>query len=132
MQYQRPQDLSKQPCSQDLGGTDPPKTCAARITSFWSVPCDGDQFTAHYRHCSEASSGSRAWPRGLVRYPERDRSCDGLAARLEEASRFVPLERLAISPQCDFSTSVVGNALSVEDQRAKLAVVARTAEVVWG
>ena len=55
-----------------------------------------------------------------------------LAARIEEASSFCPLERLALSPQCGFATSVLGNALSVDDQRAKLATIAETARHVWG
>ena len=43
----------------------------------------------------------------------------------------MPLERLAVSPQCGFATSVVGNALSVEEERAKLRTVAEAAAVVW-
>jgi len=43
----------------------------------------------------------------------------------------MPLERLAISPQCGFATSVLGNALTLDDERAKLETLARTAEVVW-
>jgi 5-methyltetrahydropteroyltriglutamate--homocysteine methyltransferase len=57
---------------------------------------------------------------------------DELARRIEEASRFVPLERLAISPQCGFATSVVGNAVGPDVQREKLALVAETARKVWG
>jgi 5-methyltetrahydropteroyltriglutamate--homocysteine methyltransferase len=55
-----------------------------------------------------------------------------LAARIREAARFVPLDRLALSPQCGFATSILGNALTVEDERAKLATIAETARVVWG
>jgi 5-methyltetrahydropteroyltriglutamate--homocysteine methyltransferase len=55
-----------------------------------------------------------------------------LAARIGEAARVVPLERLALSPQCGFATSVLGNALSPEDQRAKLGLVAAAAAEVWG
>jgi 5-methyltetrahydropteroyltriglutamate--homocysteine methyltransferase len=44
----------------------------------------------------------------------------------------VPLERLALSPQCGFSTSVVGNSLSPDDERAKLATIVETAAEVWG
>jgi 5-methyltetrahydropteroyltriglutamate--homocysteine methyltransferase len=61
----------------------------------------------------------------------RRETVDELAARVEEASRFVPLERLALSPQCGFATSVVGNSLTREDERAKLETIARTAAVVW-
>ncbi len=62
----------------------------------------------------------------------RPETPEELEARLREASRYVPLERLAISPQCGFATSVVGNALSVEDEERKLRALARTAENVWG
>ena len=54
-----------------------------------------------------------------------------LARRIEEASRWVPLERLAVSPQCGFGTSVVGNAITAADQERKLRVVAETARLVW-
>ncbi len=70
---------------------------------------------------------------GLVttKGPRRETPED-LAARLREASRFLPLERLALSPQCGFATSVVGNRLSPQDQERKLRVVAETARRVWG
>jgi len=58
-------------------------------------------------------------------------SIDDLRARIEDASRYVELERLAISPQCGFSTSIVGNNLSVEDQRKKLELLCTTAHAVW-
>jgi 5-methyltetrahydropteroyltriglutamate--homocysteine methyltransferase len=56
---------------------------------------------------------------------------DELGRRIEEATRFVPLERLALSPQCGFATSVLGNALTPDDQRRKLETIARTARRVW-
>jgi hypothetical protein len=59
-------------------------------------------------------------------------SVDDLARRIEAASRYVPLERLAVSPQCGFATSVLGNALTTGDERAKLALVAEVARKVWG
>ncbi len=55
-----------------------------------------------------------------------------LARRIEDASAFVPLERLALSPQCGFATSIVGNALTPDDQWAKLCTIAETATRVWG
>jgi len=61
----------------------------------------------------------------------RRETVDELAARVREAAAYMPLERLAISPQCGFATSVLGNALTLEDERAKLETLARTAEVVW-
>ena len=56
---------------------------------------------------------------------------DELAARIEQAARVVPLDRLALSPQCGFGTSVVGNALSHGDQWAKLSTIAVTTALVW-
>jgi 5-methyltetrahydropteroyltriglutamate--homocysteine methyltransferase len=59
-------------------------------------------------------------------------SVDDLARRIDAASRYAPLERLAISSQCGFATSVLGNALTIDDERAKLAVIASAARKVWG
>ena len=70
---------------------------------------------------------------GLVttKSPRRE-SVEDLEARLDEASRFLPLERLALSPQCGFATSVIGNAVSEEDEERKLRTIVATAERVWG
>ena len=57
---------------------------------------------------------------------------DALARRIEEAARFVPLENLAISPQCGFASTMEGNLLTEEDQWAKLGLVVETARRVWG
>ncbi len=70
---------------------------------------------------------------GLVTTKRPDlESVDQLTQRIEAAARHLPLERLAISPQCGFSTSIVGNDLSIEDQRMKLTVLCETAKRVWG
>jgi 5-methyltetrahydropteroyltriglutamate--homocysteine methyltransferase len=70
---------------------------------------------------------------GLVttKSPRRE-TPEELQARILEASRYVPLERLAVSPQCGFATSVIGNALTPDDEERKLRVLAETAEKVWG
>ncbi len=62
----------------------------------------------------------------------RHETVEELSRRLEEASAFVPLDRLALSPQCGFATSILGNALSPYDQRAKLETIVETANAVWG
>jgi 5-methyltetrahydropteroyltriglutamate--homocysteine methyltransferase len=54
-----------------------------------------------------------------------------LVERIEEASRYVPLERLALSPQCGFASSIIGNRISVEDQKHKLRLVVAIARSVW-
>jgi 5-methyltetrahydropteroyltriglutamate--homocysteine methyltransferase len=59
-------------------------------------------------------------------------SKDVLKRRIEEASRFVPLEQLCLSPQCGFSSTVEGNVLSYEQQVAKLELIVETAAEVWG
>jgi 5-methyltetrahydropteroyltriglutamate--homocysteine methyltransferase len=59
-------------------------------------------------------------------------SIDLLRQRVVEASRYVPLERLGLSPQCGFASSIIGNSISPEDQRRKLTLVVRTAETLWG
>jgi methionine synthase II (cobalamin-independent) len=58
-------------------------------------------------------------------------SGEDLRARIQEASRIVPLERLALSPQCGFASTHEGNRVSPDDQRRKLELVARTAREVW-
>jgi 5-methyltetrahydropteroyltriglutamate--homocysteine methyltransferase len=55
-----------------------------------------------------------------------------LKRRIEEAARYAPLEQLALSPQCGFSSTVHGNNIAVEAQRAKLRLVIETAQEVWG
>jgi 5-methyltetrahydropteroyltriglutamate--homocysteine methyltransferase len=69
---------------------------------------------------------------GLVttKTPRRETVAE-LEGRIREAASVVSLERLALSPQCGFSTSVVGNSLSQEDERAKLATIVETAAEVW-
>ena len=57
---------------------------------------------------------------------------DDLKRRIEEASRYIPLERLALSPQCGFASTEEGNLLSMADQEAKLRLVVETAREVWG
>jgi 5-methyltetrahydropteroyltriglutamate--homocysteine methyltransferase len=55
-----------------------------------------------------------------------------LKRRVEEASRFVPLEQLCLSPQCGFSSTVEGNLVTHEQQVAKLRLIVETAEEIWG
>jgi 5-methyltetrahydropteroyltriglutamate--homocysteine methyltransferase len=59
-------------------------------------------------------------------------SRDELCRRIDEASRFVPLENLALSPQCGFASVAAGNLLSPDEQWMKLELVVDTARKVWG
>jgi 5-methyltetrahydropteroyltriglutamate--homocysteine methyltransferase len=57
---------------------------------------------------------------------------DALARRIDEAARHVPLENLALSPQCGFASTMEGNLLTEDEQWAKLRLVVETARRVWG
>lgn len=70
---------------------------------------------------------------GLVstKTPELE-SADLLKSRIEEASRYVPIERLCVSPQCGFSSNYLGNPVTIDDECKKLELVVKVAESVWG
>jgi 5-methyltetrahydropteroyltriglutamate--homocysteine methyltransferase len=100
---------------------------------------DVDRFLLEY---DTARSGGfeplRLMPRGktvvlgLVTTKEAPlESPDDLRRRIDEAARYVPLENLALSPQCGFASVAAGNLLSMDDQWRKLALVADTARKVW-
>lgn len=57
---------------------------------------------------------------------------DKVMQRISTASRYVALERLGISPQCGFASSIIGNNVSFDDQRLKLKLVVDTAKHIWG
>lgn len=59
-------------------------------------------------------------------------SKDQLKARLDEASRYVDLDQVCISPQCGFSSTFEGNSLSVDQEKAKLALLVELADEIWG
>ena len=58
-------------------------------------------------------------------------SADEIKRRIDEAARYVPLEQLALSPQCGFSSTVLGNNITVEAEIAKLSLVVKVADEVW-
>lgn len=57
---------------------------------------------------------------------------DDLKRRIDEAARYVPLERLGLSPQCGFASTVAGNPVTEDDEKRKLALVVEVAHDVWG
>ena len=57
---------------------------------------------------------------------------DGVIARIHEAAKYLPLDRLCLSPQCGFASCEIGNKLTEAQQWAKLALVKEIAEEVWG
>ena len=70
---------------------------------------------------------------GLVssKTPETQTQQD-IIQKIEEAAKFIDIEQLALSPQCGFASTVAGNPISLEDQKAKLAMVVEVAEKIWG
>ena len=59
-------------------------------------------------------------------------SVDELLRRIEQASKYVPMENLAVSTQCGFASAASGNLISWDDMRRKLELVAEVARTVWG
>ena len=57
---------------------------------------------------------------------------DELRRRIDKAAQIIPLERLAVSPQCGFASTHEGNRLTPEEQQKKLELVAQVAKEVWG
>jgi 5-methyltetrahydropteroyltriglutamate--homocysteine methyltransferase len=57
---------------------------------------------------------------------------DFLTQRVSDAARYVPMERLGLSPQCGFASSIIGNRISPDDQRRKLELVVESAQLIWG
>ena len=70
---------------------------------------------------------------GLVssKTPELE-SQDGLRARIDEAAKFIDLDQLALSPQCGFASTVAGNPVTIDDEKAKLSMIVEVAYKVWG
>jgi 5-methyltetrahydropteroyltriglutamate--homocysteine methyltransferase len=70
---------------------------------------------------------------GLVttKTPQHDDK-DTLKRRIDEAAKFVPLENLALSPQCGFASGARGNPISFDDERRKLELIVEVAEEIWG
>lgn len=81
----------------------------------------------------KAVSGEKKVVLGLItsKHPKLE-SKAGIIARIREAARYVPLDRLYLSPQCGFASCECGNRLTEEEQWAKLALVKEIAEEVWG
>jgi methionine synthase II (cobalamin-independent) len=68
---------------------------------------------------------------GLISRPQIE-ALEDLIRRITQASGFVPLERLGLSPQCGFASSILGNSLSIDEERRKLERVCETARRIWG
>jgi 5-methyltetrahydropteroyltriglutamate--homocysteine methyltransferase len=78
-------------------------------------------------------TGNKVAVLGLVTTKKPDmESKDALKRRIDEAAKHVPMERLALSPQCGFASTLAGNRLTIDDEERKLRLVVETAQEVWG
>ena len=59
-------------------------------------------------------------------------SLEDLCTRIDEATKFIDLEQLALSPQCGFASTVAGNPVTLDDEKLKLARIVEVSERVWG
>jgi methionine synthase II (cobalamin-independent) len=57
---------------------------------------------------------------------------EDVVARIEEATQYVPLERLALSPQCGFASGEIARTMTIPEEEAKLRLVGEVAQRVWG
>ena len=107
-------------------------------TAFSKIDVDGfflefdDERSGGFEPLKYVTKGKKV-VLGLVssKLPELEKK-DMLKRRIEQASKFVPLENLCISPQCGFSSTHHGNNLTVEQEKAKLRLCIETAQEVWG
>ena len=103
--------------------------CTTRAADDWPALCVAvllDRDVDRVRDARMVVSAATDTP---TRLKETEKA---LCQRLEEAARYIDLDRLAVSPQCGFASTAAGNPLSEADQRAKLALVVDTARAVWG
>jgi 5-methyltetrahydropteroyltriglutamate--homocysteine methyltransferase len=104
-----------------------PKVAAERLLLEYDDERSGD-----FEPLGEVPDGKMVVLGLVTTKSGRRETVEELEARIRQAARHFPLERLALSPQCGFATSVLGNALTVEDERAKLRTIVETAAAVWG
>ena len=103
------------------------------MTAQFGYPAVGvntiDGIKSHMR----ASGVDKSVVLGLVstKTPELEQ-VGALVRRVDQASRHIPAERLALSPQCGFASTVAGNPVTLETQKAKLGLVQEAAQRIWG
>ena len=97
--------------------------------SSWNTTRRAPAASSHCALCPRARWW--CWDSSSTKVPELEK-IDDLKRRIDEAAKFIPLDQLAISPQCGFASDVVGNLISADDQKRKLERVVETARQVWG
>jgi 5-methyltetrahydropteroyltriglutamate--homocysteine methyltransferase len=70
---------------------------------------------------------------GLISTKKRQMETEKeLRRKISDAGRYISRERLGLSPQCGFASSIIGNNVSFDEQRMKLKLVVETAQAIWG
>jgi hypothetical protein len=92
----------------------------------------GDRTFIAEHHQPYGRSGAYGGSIAPLREEPATPTVDELKRRIEEAARYLPLEQLAISPQCGFASSVSGNLIGEDDQQRKLETIVQAARQVWG
>ena len=99
------------------------------IGSYWSTD---DERSGGFEPLRQVP-GDRVVALGLVSSKRSQlESKDELRRRIESAATYIPMDRLALSPQCGFASTMEGNLVTAADQKAKVRLVAEIAEEVWG
>ena len=100
-----------------------------------STGCSSSTTTSARGRSSRSAScrRTRSWSSGVMttKTPELE-SKDTLKRRVEEAAKYVDIDRLCISGQCGFASTVEGNSLTIDEERAKLDLLVETASEIWG
>jgi 5-methyltetrahydropteroyltriglutamate--homocysteine methyltransferase len=104
----------------------PRLTTYDRLLLEYDTPRAGDFGPLrHVRTVTEVALGLLTTKRGALE------DADAVETRIRDATRYIPLERLAVSPQCGFASGEAGNPLTPEEQQAKLRLVGEIARRVW-
>ena len=80
----------------------------------------------------DTPKGQNCCPRNCLLQIPKFESPDDLCTRIDEATKFIDLEQLALSPQCGFASTVAGNPVTFDDEKRKLARIVEVSERVWG
>ncbi|MEI9851446.1 MAG: hypothetical protein WDN24_12100 [Sphingomonas sp.] len=108
------------------------RSCSTRSTSTAISSNTTPTARAASSRCASCPGASAScWGWVTTKKPALE-SKDELKRRIDEAAKFVPLEQLALSPQCGFSSGIGGNTMTIEDEMAKLRLVVEVATEVWG
>ena len=109
-----------------------PRRCSTRWASTATSSSTTTRAPATSSRCASCPRARRSCSAWSPPSSARSNRKTTLKRRIDEAAKYVPLEQLCLSPQCGFSSTVHGNDIAVEAQRAKLRLIVEVADEVWG